>query len=288
MKGESSAVVRAALWMIGTLASFSMLAVATRELSADYSALQILFFRNGIGLAIMLPVVAAIGRRRVRSRNMRLQTVRNVIHLAASLGWYQGIAILPLAQVFAIEFTAPFWVALMAVILLGERMNRGRAIALIFGLAGMLIILRPGFGNFSIGSLYVLGAAIGFAGTHIATKRLTGTDTAMMVLFWMVVIQFPISAVAAVFSWSALSWGMMPWALVVGVTGLSAHLCMTKALNLADATVVIPMDFMRLPLIALVGFVVYSEGFDAFLLIGALVMFSGNYVSIRRERAAEA
>lgn len=288
MKGESSAVVRAALWMIGTLASFSMLAVATRELSADYSALQILFFRNGIGLAIMLPVVAAIGRRRVRSRNMRLQTVRNVIHLAASLGWYQGIAILPLAQVFAIEFTAPFWVALMAVILLGERMNRGRAIALIFGLAGMLIILRPGFGNFSIGSLYVLGAAIGFAGTHIATKRLTGTDTAVMVLLWMVVIQFPISAVAAVFSWSALSWGMMPWALVVGVTGLSAHLCMTKALNLADATVVIPMDFMRLPLIALVGFVVYSEGFDAFLLIGALVMFSGNYVSIRRERAAEA
>ncbi len=288
MKGESSAVVRAAIWMVGTLASFSMLAVATRELSADYSALQILFFRNGIGLAIMLPVVAAIGRRRVRSRNMRLQTVRNVIHLAASLGWYQGIAILPLAQVFAIEFTAPFWVALMAVIILGERMNRGRAIALIFGLAGMLIILRPGFSEFSIGSLYVLGAAIGFAGTHIATKRLTGTDTAVMVLFWMVVIQFPISAVAAVFSWSALSWGMVPWALVVGVTGLSAHLCMTKALNLADATVVIPMDFMRLPLIAIVGFAVYSEALDAFVLIGALIMFSGNYVSLRRERATEA
>ncbi len=287
MKGKSSPVVRAALWMIGTLASFSLLAVATRELSSDYSALQIVFFRNTVGLAIMLPVAVAVGWRRLRSRNMRLQAVRNVIHLAASFGWYQGIAVLPLAQVFAIEFTAPFWVALMAVILLGERMNRGRAIALIFGLAGMLIILRPGFGNFSIGSLYVLGAAIGFAGTHISTKRLTGTDTVVMVLFWMVVIQFPISAVAAVFSWSALSWGMVPWALVIGVTGLSAHYCMTRALHLADATVVIPMDFMRLPLIALVGFAVYSEGFDAFVLIGALVMFSGNYVSIRRERAAE-
>lgn len=287
MKGESSAVVRAALWMVGTLGSFSLLAVATRELSADYSALQILFFRNTVGLAIMLPVVAAIGLRRVRSRNMRLQVVRNVIHLAASLGWYQGIAILPLAQVFAIEFTAPFWVALMAVALLGERMNRGRATALIFGLAGMLIILRPGLSGFSIGSLYVLGAAIGFAGTHTATKRLTGTDTVVMVLFWMVVIQFPISAVAAVFSWSALSWGMVPWALVIGATGLSAHYCMTRALHLADATVVVPMDFMRLPLIAVVGFAFYSEGFDAFVLIGALVMFSGNYVSIRGERAAE-
>ncbi len=287
MKGESSPVVRAAIWMVGTLASFSLLAVATRELSADYSALQIIFFRNSVGLAIMLPVAVAIGWRRVRSRNMRLQTVRNVIHLAASLGWYQGIAILPLAQVFAIEFTAPFWAALMAVILLGERMNRGRALALIFGLAGMLIILRPGFSSVDIGSLYVLGAAIGFAGTHIATKRLTGTDTVAMVLFWMVVIQFPMSAVAAVFSWSPLSWGMAPWALLIGVTGLSAHYCMTRALHLADATVVIPMDFMRLPLIALVGFAVYNEGFDAFVLIGALIMFSGNYVSIRRERAAE-
>lgn len=287
MKGESSPVVRAAIWMVGTLASFSLLAVATRELSADYSALQIIFFRNSVGLAIMLPVAVAIGWRRVRSRNMRLQTVRNVIHLAASLGWYQGIAILPLAQVFAIEFTAPFWAALMAVILLGERMNRGRAMALIFGLAGMLIILRPGFSSVGIGSLYVLGAAIGFAATHIATKRLTGTDTVVMVLFWMVVIQFPMSAVAAVFSWSPLSWGMAPWALLIGVTGLSAHYCMTRALHLADATVVIPMDFMRLPLIALVGFAVYSEGFDAFILIGALIMFSGNYVSIRRERAAE-
>lgn len=287
MKGDSSAVLRAALWMVGTLSSFSLLAVATRELSADYSAVQILFFRNTVSLAIMLPVVAAIGWSRMRSRYTRLHVVRNVIHLAASLGWYQGIAVLPLAQVFAIEFTAPFWVALMAVILLGERMNRGRATALIFGLAGMLIILRPGFSEFNIGSLYVLGAAIGFAATHIATKRLTGTDTVVMVLFWMVAIQFPISAVAAVFSWSALSWGMVPWALLVGATGLSAHYCMTRALHLADATVVIPMDFMRLPLIAIVGFAVYSERFDAFVLIGALVMFSGNYVSIRRERAAE-
>ena len=287
MKGESSAVLRAALWMVGTLVSFSMLAVATRELSADYSAIQILFFRNTVGLAIMLPVVAAIGWRRMRSRSMRLQAVRNVIHLAASLGWYQGIAVLPLAQVFAIEFTAPFWVALMAVILLGERMNRGRATALVFGLVGMLIILRPGFGGFSIGSLYVLGAAIGFAGTHIATKRLTATDTVVMVLFWMVVIQFPISAAAAVFSWSPLGWGMAPWAFVIGAAGLSAHYCMTRALYLADATVVIPLDFMRLPLIAIVGFAVYNEGIDAFVLIGALVMFAGNYVSIRRERAAE-
>ncbi len=287
MKGEPSAVLRAALWMVGTLSSFSLLAVATRELSSDYGSLQIVFFRNTVGLAIMLPVVTAIGWRRMRTQNLRLQAARNVIHLAASFGWYQGIAVLPLAQVFAIEFTAPFWVALMAVFLLGERMNRARALAIVFGLAGMLIILRPGVSGFSLDSLYVLGAAIGFALTHIATKRLTSTDTVLQVLFWMVLIQFPISAVAAVFDWSPLSWGMVPWALVIGATGLSAHFCMTKALNLADATVVIPLDFMRLPLIAVVGFAVYNEAFDIFVLFGALVMFSGNYVSLRRERAAE-
>ncbi len=278
--------MRAAFWMVGTLLSFSALAIATRELSAEQNALQIVFMRAALGLAIIAPIVAWRGWRSVRTRNLRLQVFRNTLHLAASFGWYQGIAVLPLAQVFAIEFTAPFWVAIFAVILLGERMNRGRTIAIAFGLIGMLIILRPGFTGFSIGSLYVLGAAIGFAGTHISTKRLTSTDSVLMVLFWMSFIQVPLSAPLALLNWSPITASAVPWILIIGVTGLTAHYCMTRALHLADATVVIPMDFLRLPLIALVGFAFYSEGFEIYVLLGAVIMFTGNYVSIRRERLA--
>ena len=281
-------MVRAAFWMVGTLVSFSALAIATRELSAEQSALQIVFTRAALGLAILAPIVAWRGWRTVRTQNLRLQVLRNTLHLAASFGWYQGIAVLPLAQVFAIEFTAPFWVAIFAVILLGERMNRGRTIAIAFGLVGMLVILRPGFTGFSLGSLYVLGAAVGFAGTHIATKRLTSTDSVLMVLFWMSFIQVPLSAPLALLNWSPITASAVPLILVIGVTGLTAHYCMTRALHLADATIVIPMDFLRLPLIALVGFAFYSEGFEIYVLLGAVIMFAGNYVSIRREYVAQA
>ncbi len=165
-----------------------------------------------------------------------------------------------------------------------ERLNFGRVTAIALGLVGTVIILRPGFSDVSLGAIVVLGSALGFAISHIITKKMTERNSVFVVLFYMSVIQLPLVMWPAIATWTPLTSGDIPWVLLMGVVGLTAHLCLTRALNLADATVVIPLDFLRVPSIAVVGFLVYSEALDPFVLLGALVIFGGNYFSLIRER----
>jgi drug/metabolite transporter (DMT)-like permease len=285
MTTATPAIMRATVWMMGTLVSFAVLGVATRELSA-HSPFQLLLMRTLIGLIILAPFVIIPSRwqQSVRTRRPGLQILRNLFHFSASIGWYYGIAVLPLASVFAIEFTAPIWAAILAVIILRERLNVGRITAIALGLVGTVIILRPGFSDVSLGAIVVLGSALGFAISHITTKKMTERDTVFIVLFYMSVIQLPLVLWPAIATWTPLTASDIPWVLLMGIVGLTAHFCLTRALNLADATVVIPLDFLRVPLIAVVGFLVYSEALDPFVLLGALVIFGGNYFSLMRER----
>ena len=150
------------------------------------------------------------------------------------------------------------------------------------------MILQPGVATVSSGAFAVLGAAIGFAITIVATKALTRTDSAMTILLYMSLIQLPVGAVMAAFVWTTPDLLQLFWLLVIGAVGLSAHYCTARALALADATIVVPMDFMRLPLIVLVGFALYKETADPFVLLGAVMIFAGNYYSIRREHRLRA
>lgn len=280
-------LVRALGWMIGALACFSLTAVASRELSLlGHSTFQIQFLRLMAAAVILLPFIIRSGGRIARTGNMKLQVFRNALHYSASLGWYYGLAVLPLATVFAIEFTTPLWLALIAALFLGERLNQGRIVALILGFVGVLVIVRPGFADFGLASLVVLAAALGFGASHASAKGLTRTDSVMTILFYMTVLQIPMGIVPAWLTWSGMVAGSWLWGAGIGAAALAAHFCMTRALSLADATVVIPMDFLRVPLIALCGFLFYAEQIDLFVLAGALLIFTGNYYSLRRERAA--
>jgi drug/metabolite transporter (DMT)-like permease len=149
---------------------------------------------------------------------------------------------------------------------------------------GMLIILRPGFSVVTPAALAVLGGAVCYALSHTLTRRLAQTDAPVIILFYMTLIQLPLGLVPALRGWVTPTLAMWPWLLTVGVTALSGHYCMARAFALADATVVVPMDFLRLPLIALVGYLFYGEGIDGFVLGGAMVMLSGNVINIRAER----
>ncbi len=274
---------------MGTLVSFSMVGIATRHLTdAGLPVLQVLLLRASIGLIVLSPIVLLRGWSTVATAQWRLHGVRNVLHYGASYAWYYGIAVLPLANVFAIEFTAPIWVALLAVLILGEKLDVGRGVSIGLGVLGMMIIVRPGFAAFSLDSLVVLGSALGFACAHIATKGLTRTNTALKVLFWMAAMQFPIALGPALAVWTPIEGFSWLWAAVMGVSALSAHFCLTNALSLADASVVVPMDFLRIPLIALVSLVVFAEPIDIWVLVGAAVIFSGVYYSIRREHRRSA
>jgi drug/metabolite transporter (DMT)-like permease len=278
--------VRGALWMGGVVLSFSLMAVAVRELARTLGSFEILFLRSAVSLVIVLAILPWFGLRALRTKRPGLHLVRNVLHFGGQYAWVYAISMLPLATVFAIEFTMPVWTAVLAMLILGERMNRGRAVMLALGLAGILVILRPGFADISPAALVMLAGAFAYASVMIATKRLAQDDSALAILFYMTVIQVPISLLPALPGWVDPAPADLPWIVAVGASGLVAHYCMTRAFRVADAMVVVPVDFLRLPLIAAVGLVLYGEPIELPTLLGAAVIFAGTYYSIRRESRA--
>lgn len=275
--------LRAVLWMSGAVLSFSTMAIAARELLAHMGAFQILFLRSVVMLALVLVIVAQATDAVTATRRLPLHALRNLVHFGGQYCWVFAIGALPLATVFAIEFTMPVWTAILAALLLGERLTRPRLVMLGLGLIGVLIILRPGLGIVSAASLIALAAAFLYAGNMIATKRLVSTDSPLAVLFWMSVMQTPLALLTALPQWVAPQAGDLPWIILIGVGSYTAHYCMTRAFKLADATVVVPIDFVRLPLIAVVGAAFYGEPFDSLILVGAAVIFTGTYYSLSRE-----
>ena len=278
--------VRGALWMVGALLVFCLMAVAVRELLRTFGTFEILFLRGFISLVIVLAILPWFGVRALRTRLFGVHVVRNLFQFGSQYAWVYAIGMLPLATVFAIEFTMPVWAAVLAVGILGERLDRSRVTVLALGLAGILIILKPGFEQVPPAALVMLAGSFAYAATMITTKHLAGRDTAFAVLFYMSAIQVPLGLVPALPAWVTPGLADLPWIIAVGASGLGGHYCLTRALRVADAMLVLPIDFLRLPLIAVIGFALYGEALELSTLLGAAVIFSGTYFSIRRESRA--
>src|SRR5471032_2721701 len=275
--------------MVGTLLSFSVMAVSIRQLAnANLSIFEILAIRSGIALLVLMAllVVRPELRVHVKPRRMGLNLLRNTVHYAAQYAWSLALTMLPLAMVFALEFTMPAWTALLAVWLLHEKMTPGRFGVVVFGLVGVMVILRPGIANFNPAAFLVLAAAFGYATTMITTKQLTMTETTFGIVFWMAVIQLPLSLLGSdptVFLHLETR-HILP-AIGVGIAGLTSHYCLSNAFRNGDATLVIPLDFMRIPLITVVGWAFYGEQLDIFVLLGALIIVAGVLWNLRSEHA---
>ncbi|EIC28898.1 DMT family transporter [Methylomicrobium album] len=277
-------LVVAAAWMAGALLSFSAMAVAVRELSANFGTFQLLAIRSLIGLLVISAILTRAGWAQVSFRNVRLHFGRNFVHFCGQFGWFYAIALIPLAAVFAIEFTVPLWTVVFAAFLLGERISATRGLAVVLGISGVLVILRPGWSVVHPAALVMLAGAFAYGLSHTLTKRLAGLDTPLCILFYMMLVQLPLGLVPAVFNWATRAAAHWPLLIVVGIAGLSAHYCMVRAFSLADASVVVPLDFLRLPLIALVGYALYSERVDEFLVLGAGLILAGNFINLYWER----
>src|SRR5215469_6367088 len=275
--------------MVGALLSFSVMAVSIRELfHAGLNIFEILAIRSGVALLVLLTLLAARKDLRVHAlpRRMGLDIFRNTVHYASQFSWALSLTMLPLATVFALEFTMPAWTAILAVWFLQERMTPSRLGVVIFGLIGVLIILRPGIASFNPASILVLLAAFGYAITMITTKQLTKTETTFGIVFWMAVIQFPLSLIGSnpnVFL-QVDPRHILP-VIGVGMAGLTSHYCLSKAFRSGDATLVVPLDFMRIPLIAVVGWLFYGDSLDAFVFLGALIIIAGVLWNLRSEVA---
>ena len=247
------------------------------------SVFQIMLLRSTIGMAMLWPLVrAAGGLAAVRTERLPQHALRNVIHYAAQYGWFVALTLIPLAQVVSIEFTMPIWSAALAVVFLGERMNARKWIAVLVGLVGVAVIVRPHTGAVNVGQLIALGAALGFAVSVVLVKSLTRTDAAVAISFWMLVVQSAIGLVPALLVWqwpSAQAWA---WVVVVAFCGTYSHYCFARAMQHADATVVVPMDFLRVPLTALAGWLMYEERLDLFTALGVGLILAGNVLNLVR------
>lgn len=270
--------------MGGALLSFLAMAIGGRELSVELDTFGILFFRSLVGLAVVSLLLVRSGWRQITLRRLPLQVARNAAHFVGQFGWFYGVALIPLAEVFAIEFTTPAWTALLAALILGERLTRSRLAAVALGLAGIVVILRPGAAVIEPAALAVLLGAAAYGLAYVLTKKLSSTETPLAIVFYMTAVQLPLALVPSALDWVTPSPALWPWLLLVGVAGLSAHYCLTRALALADATVVVPFDFLRLPLALLAGFVLYAETVEPSVLAGAGLILLGNYLNIRAER----
>jgi drug/metabolite transporter (DMT)-like permease len=279
----------AALWMVGAIVSFAGMAVGGRELSAELDTFEIMAYRSAIGFPIVaVALLAREGWRGAATDRPGLHAVRNVIHFTAQNAWFYGVATIPLAQLVALEFTSPIWVALLAPLMVGEALTRWKLLAAALGFAGVLIIAQPGVAPVEWGHAAGLAAAIGFAITNLITKRLTARDSLLCVLFWMTFSQMVMGfAVAIPRGFTLVSEALVPWTAFVGLCGLTAHYSLTRALTLAPASVVAPMEFARLPVIAVVGMLLYDEPLEIAVLLGALLILAGNTANIFGERRGQ-
>jgi drug/metabolite transporter (DMT)-like permease len=279
-------LVRVVLWMTGALVSFSAMAVSVRNLGTTLGVMEILALRAALGLLVMatLAGLRAELRATINCRHIRLHLFRNTVHVGSSYLWAMSLLLIPLAMTFALEFSTPAWTLLLASPILGERLTASRIGAVVLGLLGVLVILRPGLATFQPGALLALTAAFGLAVTLIATKKLTRTDSTFAILFWMMLIQLPI---ALLFSEplfvTKLTQAQAPAVIGIGVAGLVSHYCLTNAFRAGDAGVVVPLDFMRIPLIAVVGWWLYGETLDVFVFLGAGLIVTGILWNLRSE-----
>ena len=274
--------LKAALWMAGSITSFLVMSVAGRATTSVLNVFQVMEMRSVIGFVMLLPLVhLAGGLAAMRTRRPWLHIGRNVAHYAGQYAWLYALTMIPLAELISIEFTTPIWTALLAVFFLGERLTRPRLTAILLGLVGIVIIVRPGLTTIQPGHLIVLGAAVAFGISLVMVKSLTRTDNVVRIIFWMLIIQSAIGLLPAIYVWQNPPAGLWPWILLIAFTGSCSHYCLAQALAHADATLVSPIDFLRVPLSALIGWLLYQEQIDMWTAAGAILILAGNLINLQ-------
>lgn len=268
-------------WMLLAVISFCMIAIGVKEVSSSISAIQIIFFRSSIGL-ILLFAVFKKKFQELTFKKIKRHLTRNVFHLLGQYGWVLGIVYMSLTEVTAIEFTVPIWIIIFAALYLDEKMNRRKMASVLICFLGVLVIIRPGFEIFNINIIIVLFSAISYAIVHISTKRIVKTESPLNVIIIMCVTQTPIAFVFSFQNWNYPNLPDFFWLIIISIAAISAHFSLAKAFKETNIGEVITIDYLRLPILSLMGIMIYKEDFDFLLLSGALLIIMGNYINIRK------
>lgn len=292
MSQRAANVPAALIWMGGSLISFSLVAISGRGAhAAGVDTMHLMLFRSLVAVVILMAVLplTARGFGQLATRSPGLHGLRNLLHFGAQYAWFTALSLISLAQLFALEFTAPLWVAILAPLFLSEKLTGPRIAAAVLGFAGVLVVVRPSAEGLSEGTMFAMLAALGFAASMVVTRALVRTDTVLCFLFHMAWSQALLAGVLLGGRLEMPSPEGMMWVGLVGVAGLAAHFSLARAFVHADAIIVAPMDFLRLPLITIVGVLFYSEPLEPMVFIGGGIVILANLINIwfeSRRRAA--
>ncbi|MEJ2017681.1 MAG: DMT family transporter [Maritimibacter sp.] len=289
-----SDTMRAVLWMGGAILALSSMAVSGRYVTLEHDTFELMLYRSLVGLVVVLIVSRLTGTyRSINPNKFGWHIARNIAHFSGQNLWFFAISLIPLAQVVSLEFTGPLWALMLAPLVLGEEITRSRVLAALVGFVGILIVTRPFSEPLTPGVISAALAAIGFAGSAIFTRRLTRTESITSILFWMTAMQavFGLVCAGADGHIKMIAPAAVIWVILIGLAGLAAHFCLTSALRLAPATLVMPVDFARLPVLALVGWLLYQEHLDPMVIAGGVLIIGANWANLhaegRRSRLAQ-
>ncbi len=272
--------------MLASASSISCINGFVVHLSYSMHVFEIAFFRQLFGLIFMSVVFLRGGLRPLTTQRFGLHVVRSVLNVIAMLAFFYGLSLEPLAKVVSLSLTAPLFATVGAVLLLGEKMTRHRWVALLVGLAGALIILRPGFQAISLGALMVLGSNAAWSVALVVIKNLSRTESSVTIALYAALLQAPMALIFALFFWSAPTLEQLGLLVIVGIGGTVAQICLGEAFRHADATLVLPIDFTKLFWASLIGFLFFDQVPEIWIWPGAFVVFLAVFYNAYSERTS--
>ncbi|NIM28785.1 MAG: EamA family transporter [Gammaproteobacteria bacterium] len=271
--------------MLAATAVLTCMHASVRHISDGMHPFEITFFRNLFGLVAILPLAVRAGLASMKSRQPGLQLLRSGFGLAAMLTWFYGLSVVPIAQATALSFTSVIFGSIGAAIILGERMRLRRWSAVVAGFVGTLVILRPGLATADPAALIVLLSSLCWAGALLTVKRLSSTDSVVCIVTWNSILLTLLSLPVALPVWVTPNGEQLLWLLVIGVLATLGHLAMTGAFKASEATVVFPVDYMRLVWASVIGYLAFSEIPDLWTWLGGTIIFASTTYIAYREAA---
>lgn len=281
------------LWVALSMALFAVMAAASRTATdLGYHPLEVVFLRNFSAVIVMLPMLGWHGASLYRSSALHLYGVRVSIGLVSMIAWFYALSLIPLGEVTAIGFLTPLFGTLGAIVFLGEKVRLRRWTALIIGFIGAMIILRPGASPFGFGQACALVSALSGGVMGILLKRLSAADHPDKIVFLTALLLTPLSLVPALFVWKWPGLDILPALAVIALTGVLGHAALMRGYRAAEASLIMSLEFVRLPFAVTIGYFMFNETIDKWTWIGAAVIFASAYyitqreAKLRRERGA--
>lgn len=276
-------VPRAVALMTAGTVLFGLMAVCIRLASEQLHAFEIAFFRNFFGLVFILPILFRHGPSILRTNKLGFYLGRCAIGMVSMLAGFWAIVHLPLAQAIALSYSSPLFVTIAAVIVLGEVVRARRWTAVIVGFLGVLVIVRPGSDDFTAGSLVAVLAAVASASAAISIKFLSRTEHPDAIVLYTTMIWVPMSLVPALMVWETPVGITWLWIVLAGFLGTTAHMLWTRALKLGEASMLTPISFLQVLVVAVLGYFLFNEVLDRWTVLGAAIIFASNVYIARRE-----